>query len=295
LVYLLKITSVDRFVSYFTLKDDGMYDKKTDFRAVARTSNLNEELGQIEYVFSDKTGTLTSNVMELQRISIRGTSYTIDAATRQLFESLNQTKASGDFHFIRQFLIHLSTCHTVMPERQEDGSIKYQAASPDERALVIASEKLGATFHTRKPKQIFVNLFGREEAFDILNVIEFDSDRKRMSVVVRDERGTVMLLCKGAVSHLLTRLLLFGLPLSDVVWLFDKDNVILPRLKKRLDSDQEEQTVVDTTLQDIENFAKLGLRTLVFAYKEIKKLDYEVTSGVAYFGAGFKSPTETGS
>lgn len=138
-----------------------MHDKKSDFRAVARTSNLNEELGQVEYVFSDKTGTLTSNVMKLERISVRGTNYTIDTSTRQVFESMeraNEAERPGDYAFVRQFLVHLSTCHTVMPERREDGSIKYQAASPDEQALVVASEELGATFHTRKPKLIFVNL-----------------------------------------------------------------------------------------------------------------------------------------
>lgn len=41
---------------------------------------------------------------------------------------------------------------------------------------------------------------GKEETFEVLNVIEFDSNRKRMSVIVRNERGTVQLLCKGAVS-----------------------------------------------------------------------------------------------
>lgn len=49
-----------------------------DTYALARTSNLNEELGQIKYVFSDKTGTLTMNVMEYKKCSIGGTIYELD-------------------------------------------------------------------------------------------------------------------------------------------------------------------------------------------------------------------------
>jgi P-type E1-E2 ATPase len=52
-----------------------MYDEENGFWAVARTSNLNEELGQIQYVFSDKTGTLTCNKMEFKRCSIAGIVY----------------------------------------------------------------------------------------------------------------------------------------------------------------------------------------------------------------------------
>ena len=52
-----------------------MYDPVADVAARARTSNLNEELGQVRYVFSDKTGTLTCNKMEFKKCSIQGIVY----------------------------------------------------------------------------------------------------------------------------------------------------------------------------------------------------------------------------
>ena len=49
-----------------------MYYEPTDTPAMARTSNLNEELGQIKYIFSDKTGTLTQNNMVFKKCSVAG-------------------------------------------------------------------------------------------------------------------------------------------------------------------------------------------------------------------------------
>ncbi|KIJ45320.1 hypothetical protein M422DRAFT_778942 [Sphaerobolus stellatus SS14] len=54
----------------------------------------------------------------------------------------------------------LAVCHTIIPEIKEDGSIKYQASSPDEAALVAVAEMLGYRFHTCKPKSVFVDING---------------------------------------------------------------------------------------------------------------------------------------
>lgn len=54
-----------------------MYHAETDTPAMARTSNLNEELGQVKYIFSDKTGTLTRNVMEFKKCAVGNHVYTL--------------------------------------------------------------------------------------------------------------------------------------------------------------------------------------------------------------------------
>ncbi|VDP41004.1 unnamed protein product [Schistosoma margrebowiei] len=95
-----------------------MYDPDSDTPAMARTSNLNEELGQVRYLFSDKTGTLTRNVMEFKRCSIGGIMYgnsTEDSNALEDQNLINKLNA-GDL-LVDQFFTILAVCHTVVPER----------------------------------------------------------------------------------------------------------------------------------------------------------------------------------
>ena len=151
--------------------DLDMYYAKTDTPALCRTSSLVEELGQIEYVFSDKTGTLTCNEMEFRCCSIAGVAYAdvVDESKREgedgkdgwrtfaemrailegsgnPFKDSSSASSSTEREVINEFLTLLAVCHTVIPEVR-DGKMHYQASSPDEAALVAGAEQLGYQFH----------------------------------------------------------------------------------------------------------------------------------------------------
>lgn len=232
--------------------DLDMYYDRTDTAAICRTSSLVEELGQIEYIFSDKTGTLTCNMMEFKQCSIGGIQYADEIpedrrATEQnpigiydfkkLRENLREHQSKTQIH---HFLALLSTCHTVIPERRDEkpGEIKYQAASPDEGALVEGAVMLGYQFTARRPRSVMITVDGEDYEYELLAVLEFNSTRKRMSTIFRCPDGKVRCYCKGA------------------------DTVILERLGK--DND-----IVEATLQHLEEYATEGLRTLCLAMREI--------------------------
>jgi len=77
--------------------DQQMYYEKSQTPAKARTTTLNEELGQIEYIFSDKTGTLTQNIMSFNKCSIGGTCYgdVFDSSNGEVIEP-NEVSQSGE-------------------------------------------------------------------------------------------------------------------------------------------------------------------------------------------------------
>uniref|UniRef100_A0A8C4UKV6 Phospholipid-transporting ATPase n=1 Tax=Falco tinnunculus TaxID=100819 RepID=A0A8C4UKV6_FALTI len=243
-ISLLVTLEVVKFTqALFINWDIDMYYPETDTPAMARTSNLNEELGQVKYLFSDKTGTLTCNIMNFKKCSIAGlppTSESCEFDDPRLLQNIENDHPTA-VH-IQEFLTLLAVCHTVVPERQGN-KIIYQASSPDEGALVKGAKKLGYVFTGRTPHSVIIDALGKEKTFEILNVLEFSSNRKRMSVIVRTPAGQLRLYCKGA------------------------DNVIFERLSK--DSQYMEQT-----LCHLEYFATEGLRTLCIAYADLSENFY---------------------
>ncbi|XP_060214449.1 phospholipid-transporting ATPase 3-like isoform X2 [Lycium barbarum] len=277
-VEMIKFIQSTKFIN----NDLHMYHAESNTPAQARTSNLNEELGQVEYIFSDKTGTLTRNLMEFFKCSIGGEIYgsgitEIEMGTAQrtgmrveVQKSSNEAREKG-FNFddarlmrgawrnepnpdaCKEFFRCLAICHTVLPEGEETPEkIRYQAASPDEAALVAAAKNFGFFFYKRTPTLIYVRESHVEKMgqiqdipYEILNVLEFNSTRKRQSVVCRYPDGRLVLYCKGA------------------------DNVIYERLRNG------ENDLKKRTREHLEQFGAAGLRTLCLAYRDLNPDLYE--------------------
>ncbi|PPD89241.1 hypothetical protein GOBAR_DD13803 [Gossypium barbadense] len=272
----------------FINQDIQMYDEETGNPAQARTSNLNEELGQVDTILSDKTGTLTCNQMDFLKCSIAGTAYGMSssevelAAAQQMASDLEDqdVERSTDFRqkgkqqeieletvdsrvmegnwlnepnadVIMLFFRILAICHTAVPElNEETGNYTYESESPDEAAFLVAAREFGFEFCKRTQSSVFVResflkvLWASCREFKLLNMLEFTSKRKRMTVIVRDEDGQILVLCKGA------------------------DSIIFDRLSKNGRLYEE-----DTT-RHLNEYGEAGLRTLALAYKRLGESEY---------------------
>jgi phospholipid-transporting ATPase len=281
-IELVKVSQSMYFINF----DKTMYHAESDTPALARTSNLNEELGQVATILSDKTGTLTCNSMEYFKCTIAGVKYGAGVTdiersvaaragrplppavpgegvpqekgfnfrdTRLLGEDGSLAwRSSPDAAAVRAFFQLLAVCHTVIPEGEVTPElIKYQAESPDEAAFVVAAKRFGFFFCRRVGAGVGVveppasgDAAATERFYEVLNVLEFNSTRKRMSVVVRDPDGKLLLFCKGA------------------------DSVIYERLATTGNAHR------DATMAHMDEFAQAGLRTLCLAYAPIDAAFY---------------------
>lgn len=172
----------------------------------------------------------------------------------QIIDDLS--KSSKQSQQIIHFFSALALCHTVIPEQVDPENnpnlIEYKAQSPDEAALVDTSRDMGFAFLGRTQDTVVADIMGEQTTLKLLNVLEFNSTRKRMSVIVQsDVDNKILLLCKGADSVIYDR---------------------LSRLSEKIST--EEAQVRETTLEHLGMFANEGLRTLCIAYRVLEEDEY---------------------
>ena len=133
----------------------------------------------------------------------------ISADTKEMLDYMQRRPHTVFARKARFFLLSIALCHTCIPEKAEDGSIEYQAASPDEHALVQAAKELGFMVLDRQNGTVTIKTQSLKdgqpvmENYQVLDVIDFSSARKRMSVVVRMPDQRICVFCKGADSILM--------------------------------------------------------------------------------------------
>jgi len=236
----------------------------------ARSTTIPEELGRVSYLLSDKTGTLTMNVMVFKKLHLGAAAYSDDTfneihtlVSGEYMEGRRVVKEKGgklgQGERVTEAVLALALCHNVTPVYEEGGEVgesdspevdqaqgvggkvTYQASSPDEVALVEWAGWAGLKLAARTMTEITLTApQGTTLGFDILQVFPFTSETKRMGIIVRD-KGTreIVFYMKGA------------------------DTVMSPIVQYN-----------DWLMEEVDNMAREGLRTLVVSKKTLTEEQY---------------------
>ena len=154
---------------------------------------------------------------------------------------------NSNFFKFKNQKIAIALCNNVIADEVEEQNSfdrSYQSSSPDEASLVRAARSFGFEVRKTNVEEIVVKINNEEKNFKILAILEFQSERKRMSVIVEDEDGIPTIFCKGA------------------------DEVLFSLLAECKENDEE---LIKKTKENLDDFSNDGLRTLVVAYKKMEK------------------------
>ncbi len=193
-----------------------------------------ETLGAVSVICTDKTGTLTRNEMAVVRVKTPGAEVTVTGtgyAPEGEFLLDGRAIDPGDYPGLRQFLRAVLLCNHATIAHDGDGGWRI-FGTPTEGALVVAAAKAGLS---------------REDAPEAVDEFSFDSTRKRMTIIYREDDGDVAYV-KGAPEVLLAR----------------SSGVLVDGSVVALTDDLRE-----TIREDIAGYASGGLRVLGAAYRPL--------------------------
>ena len=270
---------------YFISKDIDMINKKNILGAKVHSSNLNEELGQVKYIFTDKTGTLTQNKMEFKSFTVGLNSYgdydnnfnenilfnkikkdkyaeieDVDfndinhKLKKDLFEKRNKSnKIMEHFFYI---LCLCNDVHIDNKKYENNNLIEYISSSSDEKCLINFSRYCGFIFKNKSIdnivniEKIIDNDNNTENIeFNICNTLEFTSERKRMSVIIQK---------KGDIGN------------KYILYIKGSDNIIDDLLSEESKNSKEYKYIMNK----VNEYSTKGLRTLLIGYKELNSEEY---------------------
>ena len=299
---IITMEVVKIFQGMFMSYDEYSYSHLRKKFLTTNSVSLNEECGLVNYIFSDKTGTLTCNKMEFKYCVIGDTCYEYirnketennekDKKLREeeniipfhknemfeLFEKENNNLKTNQFSsfilssemnpeinlalnsnelLIEQFWYALALCHTCSIQLDEKGDEEYTCVSPDSIELVKAARDQGWKFTQSGSMSIKrIETFKKQIIdFEKLEIIEFSSDRKRETIIVKEKNNDneisnnniIKLYCKGA------------------------DSIIEERL-----SEKTPKVFLTQCKHYVDKFSALGFRTLFIAMKVLSQEEYD--------------------
>ena len=192
-ISLYVVIEIQRLILCSFIDNDlEMYVKDIDRAATWRCSDIIEQMGKVEFVFSDKTGTLTKNEMELVKININGKNFQLKSEIEEI-QSLYSDPSSP----MHSFFTLLSLCNTVFPSLHL-GKPVLHSISPDDLALVSSCSLLSIEMLERTDNSITLKTSSNLETWKILAEIPFTSERKKLTIVSESPSGQVFLFTKGA-------------------------------------------------------------------------------------------------
>ncbi|KAK8810712.1 hypothetical protein WA158_007287 [Blastocystis sp. Blastoise] len=228
----LKVTMEIAKVAYSMFIEHDQEFNRKEKNVYYNSSYLAEGLGQVKYIFTDKTGTLTKNQMKLKQIYVNRQTYNIE---KEYIKQEDQEKEET-IMFLRNILVN----NTLKVMRVQ--AYTFSGESPEEVCTVEAITAGIGTLHTRTDETIIIDLYGKEEKYKIIHVQEFSSDRKRTSIIVYSyTEQRYLLLLKGADDIVLQKAI-------DIYKAPNKE------------SDMDIYTALD-------RFSSKGLRTLAYGYR----------------------------